>query len=154
MHFVWFDYIVNLALGPSHLPVLVGLTEDACQTMVHTWHLIHLIEVKLRLSLCTQDIKHREWALTRKLEKGHGDYAAAKFDIEFSFSVRLSKPDPADSALRPVLGESDLLPVGQQGAVVPAPATCQGVAGLATVLERAFCGEVLQDAEVHDCSLG
>lgn len=102
-----------------------------------------MLPFKCLCAILLQDIKHREWPFTRKRDKGHGDYAAAKYDLEFTFSGRLSKPDPTSSAARPFLGESDVLPINQDGIAIAAPATCSGQVALAATLERAFRGEVL-----------
>jgi hypothetical protein len=95
-----------------------------------------------------QDIKHREWPATRKLDKGHVDCLAATADIEFTFSGRLTKPDPTAPLFRPLLGSSDLCPVAADNSVLRAPASCRNSNGRAAVIERAFRGEKLEVAEV------
>ncbi|GAQ92310.1 hypothetical protein KFL_009740040 [Klebsormidium nitens] len=94
-------------------------------------------------------IKHREWAFSRKLEKGHGDYSAVKYDLELCFSGRLSRPDPTSASPRPTLGDSDLRPLSPENVVVEAPSTCRSPVEIAAVLERAFQGESLHTSELR-----
>lgn len=95
-----------------------------------------------------QDIKHREWAATRKLDKTHADFSAANYDIEFTFSGRLTKQDPEVVETVLLLGSSDYAPVAPDGKTVEAPLTCQDSAGLAGVVQQLFCNDSLHSSEV------
>jgi hypothetical protein len=97
--------------------------------------------------LCMQDISHRLWAFTKKLDKSHPDASAAQYDFEFTFKARLTKSDPQAPFVRAALGTLPR-PVAPGDVVVEAPPTCSSHKQLALVLERAFSGKKLHSQEV------